>query len=96
MSINWNLTNELLHLELLSTKRKKIEEVFDFLGEVKPNITTIRRLGKRTTAINRTRTMLIALSNPWAVGKVVPKAPMLTTHQSDKTIEVYVYKRGRG
>ena len=69
--------------KIIEYETKKIEEVFDFLWEVKPDITNIGQLGKRTTANNRPRTMLIILSNPWAVRKVLSKAPMLKNYKPD-------------
>ena len=92
MNINLNLMKELLHLNFLSMKRKIIKEVFDVLGEVKPDITNIRRLGKSTMANNGPITMLISSSNPWAVKKVLSKTPMLKNYKSDKANIVFLSK----
>ena len=69
--------NEKTSSAIINFETQQVEEIFDFLGEEKPDM-NIRRLGKRNTETDRPRTMILTLSNPWTVRKILSKAPMMS------------------
>ena len=84
--------NENISSAIINFETHQVEEIFDFLGEEKPDIKNIRRLGKRNTESNRPRTMLLTLSNPWAVRKILSKAPLLKNFKPEIVNKVYLSK----
>ena len=84
--------NENISSAIINFETQQVEEVFDFLGEEKPDIKNIRRLGKRHTATDRPRTMLLTLSNPWAVRKILSKAPLLKNFKPEIANKIFISK----
>ena len=84
--------NEKTSSAIINFETQQVEEIFDFLGEEKPDIKNIRRLGKRNTETDRPRTMILTLSNPWTVRKILSKAPMLKNFKHQNANKVYMSK----
>ena len=84
--------NENISSAIINFETQQVEEVFDFLGEEKLDIKNIRRPGKTNTATARPRTMLLTLSNPWAVRKILSKAPLLKNFKPDIANKIFISK----
>ena len=84
--------NENISSAIINFETQQVEEVFNFLGEEKPDIKNIRRLGKRNTATDRPRTMILTLSNPWAVRKIISKAPLLKNFKPEIANKIFISK----
>ena len=84
--------NEKTSSAIVNFETQQVEEIFDFLGEEKPDIKNIRRLGKRNTETDRPRTMILTLSNPWTVRKILSKAPMLKNFKPQNANKLYMSK----
>ena len=83
--------NENISSAIINFETQQVEKVFNFLEE-KPDIKNIRRLGKRNTATDRPRTMILTLSNSWAVRKILSKTPLLKNFKPEIANKIFISK----
>ena len=62
--------------KLLDHDYHSLSDILDFIGE-SPTIVDLRRIGKFKSDQKRPRTLLVCLSNPWDVKKILSKGYML-------------------
>ena len=68
-------------LKILQHEENSVKKIFDHLGE-KIHIKDCHRLGMIKKDNPRPRTMIVTLSNPWDVRKLIAKSHQLKTHNS--------------
>ena len=65
--------------ELLNAEHNQVDNLIHFLGE-QTNVQNIRRLGKQNPNRKQPRTMLVTVSSPWEVRKLLAKGRKLVDY----------------